>query len=408
MSRRFLLVLAALTVAIAAAAPVRALDLEDDLEQVESRVADVSAQIAAAGENRSTLATDIVGTEARLDDLLVDVGRTRLQLDTVHAQLGEHQDLLATARAQLETLHAELARTQDELDTGRDEAVQWARELYMGSGQDETYLALSAAHLSDINVGLEYLDRIATENSRAIVVYEALQRLEEEQAERVRARERSLTEAIAELGRLEGELTDLNAQLADQQAAIETELANQRANLAELDTSIETFEGELASLEAEQGRIEAAIAAEQAAGDTTGDTADAGGGDTSTGAFVRPVPGRITSGFGPRTHPILGYVRMHTGIDFTAPYGQEIRAAQGGRVILAGWFGGYGNTIVIDHGGGMATLYAHQSELAVGYGAGVGAGDVIGYVGSTGLSTGPHLHFEVRINGSPVDPAPYL
>jgi murein DD-endopeptidase MepM/ murein hydrolase activator NlpD len=402
--RRSLLVLVALTAAAAVATPVRALDLEDDLEQVESRVAEVSAQMSTASENRSDLAVDIVDTEARLNDLLVEVGRIRLQLATVQAQLVEQQDLLATARAQLEVLHAELARTQDELDSGREQAVEWARQLYMGSGQDETYLALSAAHLSEINIGLEYLDRIATENSRAIVVYEALRRLEEQQADRVRAREAALTAEIAELGRLENELGDLNAKLADQQAAVESELANQRSNLAELEASIEMFEGELASLEAEQARIEAAIAAEQAAGDT----ADAGGGDTSTGAFVRPVPGRITSGFGPRTHPILGYVRTHTGVDFTAPYGQEIRAAAGGRVILAGWFGGYGNTVVVDHGGGMATLYAHQSKLAVGYGAGVVAGDVIGYVGSTGLSTGPHLHFEVRINGSPVDPVPYL
>ena len=267
----------------------------------------------------------------------------------------------------------------------------------MAAGQDEAYLALSADRLSDINVGLEYLDLISTENARTILVYEALQRLEQEQAERVRLREAALAGDIAELARLEGELTDLSTQLAEQQEAVESELATQQSNLAALDASIASFEGELASLEAEQSRIEAAIQSEQSAGT-----------DTESGAFVRPVPGRITSSFGPRSHPILGYVRMHTGVDFTAAYGQEIRAAQSGRVIIAGWFGGYGNAIVIDHGGGVSTLYGHQSELAVGYGQSVAAGDVIGYVGSTGLSTGPHLHFEVRINGGAVDPAPYL
>ena len=117
--------------------------------------------------------------------------------------------------------------------------------------------------------------------------------------------------------------------------------------------------------------------------------------------FVRPVPGAITSAFGPRTHPILGYVRMHTGLDFRAPYGQAIALQHGGTVILAGSYGGYGNTVVIDHGGGVATLYAHQSSFACrGTVQQVSAGAIIGYVGSTGLSTGPHLHFEVRVNGS--------
>jgi murein DD-endopeptidase MepM/ murein hydrolase activator NlpD len=99
---------------------------------------------------------------------------------------------------------------------------------------------------------------------------------------------------------------------------------------------------------------------------------------------------------------------MHTGVDMTAPYGQGIKAGASGKVLLASTYGGYGLTIIIDHGGGMTTLYAHQSRVFVGAGRQVAAGDVIGNVGSSGLATGPHLHFEVRIGGSPVDPAAYL
>ena len=100
--------------------------------------------------------------------------------------------------------------------------------------------------------------------------------------------------------------------------------------------------------------------------------------------------------------------RLHAGLDTAAPTGTPIYACWGGRVAVAGWQGGYGNAVVIDHGGGQATLYAHQSVIAVSVGQAVNAGQLIGYVGSTGNSTGPHLHFEVRVNGTPVDPAPYF
>ena len=99
---------------------------------------------------------------------------------------------------------------------------------------------------------------------------------------------------------------------------------------------------------------------------------------------------------------------MHEGIDLGAAYGTPIAAAAAGTVIYAGWMEGYGNLTVIDHGGGLATAYGHQSRIAVGIGQTVAQGDIIGYVGSTGHSTGPHLHFEVRVNGRAVDPLGYL
>lgn len=122
------------------------------------------------------------------------------------------------------------------------------------------------------------------------------------------------------------------------------------------------------------------------------------------GGFRRPVSARITSGFGSRYHPILHRRRMHSGVDFGAPYGSPIRAAGGGTVILASFYHGYGNCVIIDHGGGVTTLYGHASQLLVSEGQSVTAGQTIALVGSTGLATGPHLHFEVRHNGVPVLP----
>lgn len=131
-------------------------------------------------------------------------------------------------------------------------------------------------------------------------------------------------------------------------------------------------------------------------------------GNVPGGKFMWPVAGRVASGFGMRFHPILGYMRMHTGLDIVAPSGTIVKAADGGEIIQAGYDGGYGNSIVVYHGGGYATWYAHLSRILVSVGQTVGRGEVIGLVGATGLATGPHLHFEVRINGAAQNPLGFL
>jgi murein DD-endopeptidase MepM/ murein hydrolase activator NlpD len=127
-----------------------------------------------------------------------------------------------------------------------------------------------------------------------------------------------------------------------------------------------------------------------------------------TGIFAYPSNGPTSSPFGWRTHPVLGYRRFHAGLDFAASYGSTIRAADSGTVIFAGWYGGYGRAAIINHGNGITTLYGHSSELFVSEGQTVERGQAIAAVGSTGLSTGPHLHFEVRKNGTPVNPMNFL
>ena len=131
-------------------------------------------------------------------------------------------------------------------------------------------------------------------------------------------------------------------------------------------------------------------------------------GSAPSGKFDWPIAGQLTSGFGYRIHPILGINRFHSGIDLAAPYGTLVKAADGDQVIQAGYSVGYGYSVTLYHGGGFATLYAHLSSIQVTNGQNVERGQVIGLVGSTGLSTGPHLHFEVRINGEPQDPLGYM
>jgi murein DD-endopeptidase MepM/ murein hydrolase activator NlpD len=130
---------------------------------------------------------------------------------------------------------------------------------------------------------------------------------------------------------------------------------------------------------------------------------DGVGGDGSQG-MLRPVAGRVTSGFGERFHPILGYERMHAGVDLAAAYGSPIAAAADGRVLSAGWRGGYGRAVLIQHAGGVQTMYGHMSRIAAAAGSMVRRGQVIGYVGASGLATGPHLHYEVLKGGRAVNP----
>ena len=167
----------------------------------------------------------------------------------------------------------------------------------------------------------------------------------------------------------------------------------------------------VAELERQRREEEERRRQEEAANNPGGSGGGGGGTATGTGSFGWPVPSctYITSKFGPRYHPVTGaYQSTHTGLDIGASHGATIVASDGGTVTTAGVKGGYGNCVMIDHGNGYYTLYGHMSSIAVSVGQSVSKGDTIGYVGSTGVSTGPHCHFEIRVNGVCTDPAPWF
>jgi len=182
-------------------------------------------------------------------------------------------------------------------------------------------------------------------------------------------------------------------------AAARAEEDRERALLQEVRDRKADFELELSLLQAESSAIGEMLRSLQAGQKLA---------PRRKGTFKSPVNGPISSRFGPRVHPILGDVRVHTGVDYAVGMGQPIRAAGAGVVVWVGPRGGYGNLVAIDHGGGLATLYAHQSRIDTTVGLRVKTGQVIGYVGSTGMATGPHLHFETREFGVPADPLFYL
>ena len=197
------------------------------------------------------------------------------------------------------------------------------------------------------------------------------------------------------------EISLIMQQLLAQKNELNAQSSYQKEFIKHLKTNREALESAIVQLERDSTSI-GQIIRQRSIGDSRGIII------TGRGVMTVPVDAEITSGFGYRMHPILGYQKFHSGLDFGSDSGSTIRSAAAGVVIYAQWYGGYGNTVIVDHGGGFTTLYGHTEGFYVAEGSTVQKGQPIAAVGSTGLSTGPHLHFEVRQNGEPIDPVPYL
>ena len=203
-----------------------------------------------------------------------------------------------------------------------------------------------------------------------------------------------------------GRLEEKNAEYELEKAELEKRIEEASQLIVELEEEIEHNTELYLQVVAEEQALEANI--QQLIAEF--ERQEAAKNIQSTGTYIWPLPGYTpgTRTYGYRTHPIYGDMRFHSGQDIGAPSGTSIIAADSGVVSYCGWNGGYGNCVMINHGGGRVTLYAHMSAYNCSYGQTVNQGDTIGYVGSTGVSTGPHLHFEVRINGATVDPMQYF
>lgn len=413
-------------------------DLDDDLDSVAGRIAALSAQISDATAQRSSLAAQIKATKLRMDETVAALEEVRADVDRVESDLGARELVLHDLQGELTEQYARLAATRAELEAVRDDAIRSALDSYMSAGTPIPVVTFTASAWTDLAVGIEYEERAAAASTAAAEDFLAVVVEEEQIRNDVEDREVEVETELAHLTAIGITLQRLYANLDARNRDLEAERVKQKALLSEVEAAIDEFENEIGSLEREQASIRRLIAARAAppppapapptkAADTSGSPATSATASapataapapaptttTTTAAparsgLVRPVPSAVTSGYGNRIHPIYGDERLHTGWDMNGAMGSPIVAAASGTVIFAGVKGGYGNTIMIDHGGGMVTLYAHQSQFAVGYGQQVSAGQVIGYVGSTGDSTGPHLHFEVRINGTPVNPSRYL
>ena len=365
------------------------------IQALKDQVDDVSADEAA-------LLDQLDESKTRLDDLNARVADLDHQRVPVEAALQGAQGQLDELGGRQLVAEAQLADTQGRLSDARQRLVDHAVAAYTGESSSARYadLLLRVRSVRDLSAAMTYV-QAALDDDQATV--RKFQQLKSQVTDLRDALDRDRGQALQQRDVVASKEQDLSSrrQAQDdlrQQAA--AEVAKQNDVLDQLRARKAEFEAQIVALQRQSDAL-----ASQLNGRQAGQVLVPSG----HGVLAVPIPGApITSGFGPRVHPIYGDVRMHTGIDFGASSGTPIHAAADGVVVSAGPLGGYGNATVIDHGNGLATLYGHQSSIAVVPGQTVKRGQIIGYVGCTGLCTGPHLHFEVRVRGTPVDPMQYL
>ncbi|MHB8464191.1 MAG: M23 family metallopeptidase [Acidimicrobiales bacterium] len=361
----------------------------------------------------TTIPAEIPADEAKLQGLLADVhGR----LDALAGRIGELDAAISSNQGRLDAANRDLARAQA-LAGVADGRLAVIRLAQMGALIEIRNVAVSAYEYQPVSELADLLLHASTPGDLldakgvyrtivdvqegAIKTYDKLRRAADagvhtaDQARDAAARTSRAVTAV------QGELQTLRQTLVGIQHTSDDQVAAQTALLGELGTNKPEFEAELAAQAAESLSITALL---QSLSVPTGDVPAAG-----DGTLALPVPGApITQRFGPNSDPFTGVAGFHPGVDFGASTGTPIQAPADGTVVYAGEESGYGNYTCIDHGKNVATCYGHQSAILVKLGDHVRRGQVIGLVGSTGYSTGPHLHFEVRVGGTPVDPLPWL
>ncbi len=389
--------MAVLVAMIATPAPVViAQDEEDRLQEVEQQIESLRNRLEAARSERTAFLDDLEATKARMDEIMALLSDAEVALIQAEGAVLVAEDAVASLDSRIRLLNAEIEGTRFEQQQTLGMIREQAVEMYMNASPGLDTVLFGSEDLKAGAIRLEYSRNVVQDTEVLLLSLELLERQELNRQDRLRQEQQREQQLLADLEARVAEAGQYREAVEAAREELRQELSRQEALLAQVTAEIADHERQVAALEAESRRIELEILRRQVRE------------GRAPGKLAWPVSGTITSPWGMRIHPILGGNRMHTGIDIGAPTGQPIHAAANGLVIFVETWGGYGRTVVLDHGGGLSSLYAHQSGVAVSVGDEVLAGDVIGYIGCTGYCTGPHLHFEVREAGAPVDPMLYL
>ena len=395
MPRRIIVLLVALAALVALAVPAAlGQSLSDRQNALDNQIAGLRSNIAHAKQQEGVLTGEISSASSRIDVLAGDIGTLTAKLTALESDLAAHRARLSRLADRYREQTEHLRRLTQQHAIAQQRLETRLVELYETDQASELEILLQVRTLSDLLDQIDYFNAVGAQDKQ---IAETIKRLQNEM--RIARMDTAATRAevsktTAVLAKKTEEQRAARAELVAQQSALAAARSQKQSLLADVRKDRKHDEEDLTAMQAASAAIAAQI-------HSHGSSGSSGDGTPSASGLIWPVSGPVTSGFGWR------WGRMHEGIDIGAPCGTPIHAAASGTVIYSGWMSGYGNFVVIDHGNGLATAYAHQSAIYVSGGS-VSQGQVIGAVGSTGHSTGCHLHFEVRINGTPVNPLNYL
>lgn len=358
----------------------------NEVDQLRQQQQQVEQQRSAIEQERDRL-QQVEGTAKQ------QLGQLQLNLHTTNLQLKDNDYRLKLAQKQLQELQEDYLIAEKSYRQKQAATIGRLRFLQRQQGGNGWAVLLQSRDLSEFLARREQLKRVYAADQQGLENFQA-------ETAKIRQQRQALEEQ-------RNNVALLTQQLLAQKSEVQAKSQAQTLLVDRLTSDRNALEAAEAQLSRDSSRLRGLIQQRLAAAAPKAiirkPVIIRG-----SGLMVYPSAGEITSNFGWRVHPILGTDRFHAGVDFGADYGSPIQAAADGVVIIAEWYGGYGNTVVIDHGNGITSLYAHASELYVQEGQVVKAGEAIASVGSTGFSTGPHLHFEVREDGEPVDPFNFL
>jgi murein DD-endopeptidase MepM/ murein hydrolase activator NlpD len=389
------LVLAGLLLVVAPAAGYDG--VAERTARIDAEIGTLQQRIEAAREREGVLTDQIALVTAKIRALQDDVDSASARLDQLEGVLALHQRKLDRLNELYRLQTRRLVFLQGQHKAAEKRLSKRLVDIYTSEKTSTLAVVLEAGTFSDLLDQLEYLNEIGSQDERiANEVENAKLRMQETRnaTRKTRSQVAATTREVAERTAEQRAVRD---RLASNQRQLATARRDKSSALAGVREDKHEALDHIAELQAQSAAIAARIRSAQSSAIVPAPT-----GQASAAGFVWPVHGVLTSSFGWR------WGRMHEGIDLAVPSGTPVVASAAGTVIVAGWMGGYGNLVVIDHGNGLATAYGHNTSVAVSYGQTVAQGQLISYSGSTGHSTGPHVHFEVRVNGAPVDPLGYL
>jgi murein DD-endopeptidase MepM/ murein hydrolase activator NlpD len=366
-------------------------------QMVDGRINALEEKIQAAREREGVLSSEIEVVSDKIDALQNDVDAASARLGQLEAVLALHQRKLDHLNQLYDLQTRKLVFLQHQHREAVARLSKRLVEIYTSERTSSLSVVLESGNFSDMLDQLEFLRTIGRQDHKIAGEVEQAKLQMQETRNATRKTRRQVAETTRAVAARTAEQRAVRDRLAWSQRELATARRDKRSTLAGVREDKEAAIGHMRDLQAQSAALAARIRSAQSSFVVPAPT-----GAASAAGFVWPVHGVLTSGFGWR------WGRMHEGVDIAVSSGTPVVAAKAGVVIVAGWMGGYGNLVVVDHGGGVATAYGHNTSVTVGVGQQVAQGQLIAYSGNTGHSTGPHVHFEVRINGNAVDPMGYL